>query len=285
MVSATTLELVEWITLLSLAALWAVLGWLVNAARIMRTDSYEDVKKKHKEARFSTTLCWIAAACLMLGAALLIVWTDEADTTKDGGAILVQYWRWIGIGLFIFFLSWAYANYAGMRETDWRVLQFIIFFAGLSGVLSTFVINKEKLQVAGYFFTGFFYLFGAISSFRYTNIKIVGLGWNYLVWFLIYIVTPFVYYLLLIFGPEGTRVETSRGLMAIGYFCVSAAMGVVPGVIIAFTFLNTSRLSIDVMTFALLAKQKMSKKEMTELGSSQQIMDDDLTAQLLFKRH
>lgn len=265
-VNATTVELAEWISLLAVAAIWAVVAWLVNAARIVMTDDEKSVNRKHKETRFSTTLSWLAVAALMLSVCILIVWTDEADTTKGSSDITVQYFRWIGIGLYLFFLSWGYANYAGMRETDWRILQLVMLFGGVSGTLSTLVINKEKLQIAGYIFTGFFYALGAFNAFRYTNIKVVGIGWNYLAWFLIYITAPFIFYLLLIFGPEGTRVE-SRGLTAIGYLVISVSHAIIPGVIIALTFMGTRKLSMDVMTYVLRKRRKVSQSEMTNVAN------------------
>jgi len=261
MVSATSVELAEWICLLIIAVAWAIIAWLVNAARILRTDTMKEINKKHKETRLSSTLSHLAVASLLIAAGILIVWTGQADTTKDGGAITVQFFRWIGIGLFLFFLSWAYANYSGLRETDWRILQIQIFFGGLAGTLATLVVNDTKLQIVAYVFTAFFYFIAAINAIRYTNIKPVGLGWNYLAWLLIYVTAPFIFFLLLVFGPEGTKVENNRGLVAIGYLVVSVSHAILPGLIIALTFLATRKISMDVIT-AMFKTRKVAVKEM-----------------------
>jgi len=289
MVSTTSVEIAEWISLIGLAALWAVISWLVNAARILRADKLKIVNLKHKETRFSTTMGMIAFACLLIGACVLIVWTNEGDGSKtdSGTTIVVQYFRWIGIGLFLFFMSWAYANYSGMFETDWRHLQVLMFFGGLSGTLSTFVINKQELQIAGYVFTAFFYAVACFDALRYTNIKIVGWGWNYLVWAWIYMFAPIVFYVLLIVGPEGTKVE-NRSMIAIGYLVVSVATAIFPPIIIALTFMGTKKIAIDVLTY-VLRKRKVGSEEMENLDTGDSVFTDDLVDTMLSangnKRH
>ncbi len=283
MVSSTQLELAEWISVLAMAGVWSLIAWLVDAARILREDSQRKVNEKHKETRFSSTISVVAMACFFLSAGVLITWTGGANTTKTAAAIKVEYFRWIGIGLFIFFLSWAYANYSSFRETDWRMLQVVIFFAGVAGTLATLVPDGSKLQVVAYVFTGFLYAVGALNAIRYTNIKTVGFGYNYIVWLLIFICAPFIYYLLLIFGPEGTKVENTRWMIAIGYLVVSVFTSIVPGLIIAFTFMKTKKLSMDVLTYMMRSEKSIPSHEMESLESGNTMITDQLV-ELLTKR-
>lgn len=272
MVNSNTVELAEWIGLYVISFGWMVVAFLSDASRILESDKPGAIKKKHKQTRRSTTISNLALAALLLGIGVTIIWTEQADTFKDGGTIRVQYYRWIGIGLYLFFLSWAYSNYSAIRETDWRILQITVFLGGVAGTLGTLVTDDTKLQVVAYVFIAVFYLGAAVMAFRYTNIKPVGFGWNYLAWFLIYVTAPIIFYLLLIFGPEGTKVENGRGLIAIGYLVISISHAVLPGLIIVLTFMATKRLSIPV-ELALTRLRKVANAEMTSNSSISSPLD------------
>ena len=246
-------EFSEWVILFILAVGWSGLSFFSRAASILFEDSAEEVAKKNKEKRLSTLLSKVAWACLLLGIAIFLIWTEQADTTKtqNGGQLVkLQYWRWIGITAFLLFMSWAYSNYTHMFQEDWLHLEITILLAGAGGTLSIFAHNHSRLQIGALVFTGFFFLMALVNAARFTNIKSISFGFNWVVWFFIYLATPLTDYILLILGPEETRVLT-EGSDAIGYIVVALFTAIIPGVIMAGSFMATQPLAISIETYSM----------------------------------
>jgi len=272
-------EFSEWVILFILAVAWAIYSFFSRAASILLTDGDKKVWEKNKQNRLSTTLSTISWACLLLGIALFLIWTEQADTTKtqNGGQVVnLQYWRWIGIALFVTLMSWAYANYTHMHQEDWLHLELTLILAGAGGTLSIFAHNHSRLQIGALTFTGFFYLMALFNSARYTNIKNIGIGWNWLAWLCIYFLTPFVDYILLVLGPEETRV-LSEGSDAIGYIVVALFTAIVPGIIISLSFMATHPLSVPIEVYSL----KKASMKAQQMAKESQIGDEKLPSSIV----
>lgn len=283
MVSQSSIHLAEWVVLISVGACWMLWSFINKAARIQKSDTYKEVREKHKRTRSATALGVFGFGAILFSFGLIAIWTTEADGSKtdDGTTINVQYFRWIGFTAFYLFSAYMYTEYAAQHFEDRVIVLITVFFAGSIGVLSEFAINTSELQIAGLTMTGILMAAAALNAFRYTNIGVVGMGLNYFIFGFVFLSMPFLYYLMLILGPEETK-TISRLNISIGYLVLEAFHVSVPPLLVAISFLGTKRLSVDALTYLTIGKRRIGPQDLT--GSKESHIDNFTNLENLLKQ-